>query len=41
MHRVGEAMVETEHGEFRLIAYESEVDGGESHMALIRGDIGE
>jgi len=41
VHRVGEAMVETEHGEFRLIAYESEVDGGESHVALIRGDIGE
>ena len=39
VHRVGEAMVETKHGEFRLIAYDSEVDGGESHMALIRGDI--
>ncbi len=39
VHRVGEAMVETRHGEFRLIAYESEVDGGDSHMALIRGDI--
>ncbi|MGA7565393.1 MAG: 3,4-dihydroxy-2-butanone-4-phosphate synthase [Terriglobales bacterium] len=39
VHRVGEAMVETRHGEFRLIAYESEVDGGGSHMALIRGDI--
>ncbi len=39
VHRVGEAMVETKHGDFRLIAYESEVDGGGSHMALIRGDI--
>src|ERR1039458_5811692 len=39
VHRVGEAMVETKHGQFRLIAYESEVDGGGSHMALIRGDI--
>jgi 3,4-dihydroxy 2-butanone 4-phosphate synthase/GTP cyclohydrolase II len=39
IHRVGEAMVETKHGDFRLIAYESEVDGGASHMALIRGDI--
>src|SRR5438132_1731567 len=39
VHRVGEAMVETKYGEFRLIAYESEVDGGESHVALIRGDI--
>ena len=39
VHRVGEAMVDTKHGEFRLIAYASEVDGGETHMALIRGDI--
>ncbi len=39
VHRVGEAMVETKYGEFRLIAYESEVDGGDSHMALIRGDV--
>jgi 3,4-dihydroxy 2-butanone 4-phosphate synthase / GTP cyclohydrolase II len=39
VHRVGEAMVETKHGEFRLIAYESEVDCGDSHIALIRGDI--
>jgi 3,4-dihydroxy 2-butanone 4-phosphate synthase/GTP cyclohydrolase II len=39
VHRVGEAMIETKHGEFRLIAYESEVDGGESHLAFIRGDI--
>jgi len=39
VHRVGEAMVETKYGEFRLIAYESEVDGGGSHIALVRGDI--
>src|SRR5437870_6576397 len=39
VHRVGEALVDTRYGEFRLIAYESEVDGGESHVALIRGDI--
>src|SRR2546425_4481500 len=38
VHRVGEALVSTRHGEFRLIAYESEVDGGESHVALVRGD---
>src|SRR2546425_3470945 len=37
VHRVGEAVVSTRHGEFRLIAYESEVDGGESHVALVRG----
>jgi 3,4-dihydroxy 2-butanone 4-phosphate synthase/GTP cyclohydrolase II len=40
VHRVGEALVDTRFGEFRLIAYESEVDGGESHVALIRGDVG-
>jgi 3,4-dihydroxy 2-butanone 4-phosphate synthase/GTP cyclohydrolase II len=40
VHRVGEALVDTPHGEFRLIAYESEVDGGESHVALVRGDVG-
>ena len=39
VHRVGEALVDTAYGEFRLIAYESEVDGGGSHLALIRGDI--
>jgi 3,4-dihydroxy 2-butanone 4-phosphate synthase/GTP cyclohydrolase II len=39
VHRVGEALVDTRNGEFRLIAYESEVDGGESHVALIRGNI--
>ena len=39
VHRVGEALVETRFGEFRLIAYESEVDGGESHVALVRGDL--
>jgi 3,4-dihydroxy 2-butanone 4-phosphate synthase/GTP cyclohydrolase II len=39
VHRVGEALIGTSHGEFRLIAYESEVDGGDSHIALVRGDI--
>jgi len=39
VHRVGEALVETRFGEFRLIAYESEVDGGESHVALVKGEI--
>ena len=32
-------MLPTEHGEFRMIAYESEVDGGESHVALVFGDV--
>jgi 3,4-dihydroxy 2-butanone 4-phosphate synthase/GTP cyclohydrolase II len=39
VHRVGEAMLGTRFGEFRLIAYESAVDGGESHVALVRGDL--
>jgi 3,4-dihydroxy 2-butanone 4-phosphate synthase / GTP cyclohydrolase II len=39
VHRVGEALIETRFGEFRLIAYESEVDGGESHVALIKGEM--
>src|SRR6266852_3773870 len=39
VHRVGEALVDTRFGEFRLIAYESEIAGGESHVALIRGNI--
>jgi 3,4-dihydroxy 2-butanone 4-phosphate synthase/GTP cyclohydrolase II len=39
VHRVGEALVGTHYGEFRLIAYESEVEGGESHIALVRGEI--
>jgi 3,4-dihydroxy 2-butanone 4-phosphate synthase / GTP cyclohydrolase II len=39
VHRVGEALVDTRFGEFRLIAYESENDGGESHVALIKGEM--
>jgi 3,4-dihydroxy 2-butanone 4-phosphate synthase/GTP cyclohydrolase II len=39
VHRVGEALVDTRYGEFRLIAYASEIDGGESHVALVRGEI--
>ena len=39
VHRVGEALIDTRFGEFRLIAYESEVDGGESHVALIKGEM--
>jgi 3,4-dihydroxy 2-butanone 4-phosphate synthase/GTP cyclohydrolase II len=39
VHRVGEALIDTQNGEFRLIAYESEIDGGESHVALVRGNI--
>jgi len=28
VHRLGEALLPTQHGEFRMIAYESEVEGG-------------
>jgi 3,4-dihydroxy 2-butanone 4-phosphate synthase/GTP cyclohydrolase II len=37
--RAGESLIQTRYGEFRMIAYESEVQGGESHIALIRGDL--
>ena len=37
--RAGETRIQTRYGEFRMIAYESEVNGGESHIALIRGDL--
>jgi 3,4-dihydroxy 2-butanone 4-phosphate synthase / GTP cyclohydrolase II len=40
IHRVAESLMPTAHGEFRMIAYESEVDGGESHVALVYGDVG-
>ena len=39
IHRVAESVLPTAHGEFRMIAYESEVDGGESHVALVYGDV--
>jgi 3,4-dihydroxy 2-butanone 4-phosphate synthase/GTP cyclohydrolase II len=35
---VGEAMLPTRFGEFRMIAYESDIDG-ESHVALVKGEI--
>jgi 3,4-dihydroxy 2-butanone 4-phosphate synthase/GTP cyclohydrolase II len=38
VRRVGEALLPTPFGEFRMIAYESEMDG-ESHVALIRGQM--
>lgn len=39
IHRVAESMLPTPFGEFRMIAYESEVEGGESHIALVCGDV--
>jgi 3,4-dihydroxy 2-butanone 4-phosphate synthase/GTP cyclohydrolase II len=38
VRRVGEALLPTRHGEFRVIAYQSDVDG-DSHLALVRGDV--
>ncbi len=37
--RAGESRIQTHYGEFRMIAYESQVNGGESHIALVRGDL--
>ncbi len=37
--RAGETRIQTRYGEFRMIAYQSEVNGGESHIALVRGDL--
>jgi 3,4-dihydroxy 2-butanone 4-phosphate synthase/GTP cyclohydrolase II len=41
IHRVAESPVHTLYGDFTMIAYESEVNGGESHLALVRGPVGE
>ncbi len=37
--RIADAALPTSHGPFRVYAYESQIDG-ESHVALVRGDIG-
>jgi 3,4-dihydroxy 2-butanone 4-phosphate synthase/GTP cyclohydrolase II len=39
LQRVAEGILPTAHGDFRMIAYENEVDGGESHVALVLGDV--
>jgi 3,4-dihydroxy 2-butanone 4-phosphate synthase/GTP cyclohydrolase II len=41
IRRIGEGILPTRYGDFRLVAYESEVEGGESHLALLYGDAGE
>ena len=38
IHRVAETVLPTRYGDFRMIAYESEVDGAESHVALVYGN---
>jgi 3,4-dihydroxy 2-butanone 4-phosphate synthase/GTP cyclohydrolase II len=40
VHRVAEATIPTEWGDFRAYAYDSTVDG-RTHVALVRGDIGD
>ncbi len=41
LQRIAEGTLPTRYGEFRMIAYENEVDGGESHVALVYGDPGD
>jgi 3,4-dihydroxy 2-butanone 4-phosphate synthase/GTP cyclohydrolase II len=38
VHRVAEARLPTQHGEFRVIAFENQVDQRE-HVAIVKGDI--
>src|SRR5688572_30247728 len=38
--RVASAELPTEHGAFRILAYENQIDS-ETHVALVRGDIGD
>src|SRR5262245_2374249 len=40
IHRVASAALPTDHGDFRVIAYESVIDR-ETHVALVKGDIGD
>ena len=37
--RIAESTIATAHGEFRMIAFENEVGDGESHVALVMGDV--
>jgi 3,4-dihydroxy 2-butanone 4-phosphate synthase/GTP cyclohydrolase II len=39
IRRAAETQIQTRHGQFQMIAYESEVNGGESHIALVKGDL--
>jgi 3,4-dihydroxy 2-butanone 4-phosphate synthase/GTP cyclohydrolase II len=39
LHCIAQGLLPTAYGEFRMIAYENEVDGGESHVALVFGDV--
>jgi 3,4-dihydroxy 2-butanone 4-phosphate synthase/GTP cyclohydrolase II len=39
IHRAAETVLSTPWGEFKTIAYESDVEAGESHLALTMGDL--
>ena len=39
IHRAAEGLLPTAFGEFRTVQYESEVEGGQSHFALVMGDM--
>jgi 3,4-dihydroxy 2-butanone 4-phosphate synthase/GTP cyclohydrolase II len=39
IRRIGEALLPTKYGEFRMIAYQSDINGEERHVALVRGDV--
>jgi len=38
LHRIGEGTIETPYGEFRTVAYQSDLDP-EVHVALVKGDV--
>jgi len=40
VHRIGEALLPTRHGDFHMIAYESVING-EQHIALVKGNFSE
>jgi len=40
VHRVASASLPTDHGEFKVMAYESAIDR-ETHIALVKGDMGD
>jgi 3,4-dihydroxy 2-butanone 4-phosphate synthase/GTP cyclohydrolase II len=40
VRRVASAALPTDHGEFRVVAYESVIDG-QTHVALVRGSVGD
>ncbi len=39
IHRVAESTIDTPWGEFRLLAYESDVEEHASHLAVVKGDL--